>query len=187
MFKREMTQNAQWFIKDHLASHSRSHLVAMDGTLGKGADMAFLCGLEQVAEVWGFDIQQEAIAMSKEHVGEWDDKDVHYVRDSHHHVDQYIQKPIDIAMFNLGYLPTGDKAIVTHSETTLVAIEKVMGQLAEGGIMTILTYPGHEEGMNEHCQITQFLGQITQKRYEIFRISKQNVKRPCPEIFVILG
>lgn len=186
MLKREMTYNAQWLIKEHLASHSRSHLVAMDGTLGKGADMAFLCGLEQVSEVWGFDIQEEAIAMSKEHVGECE-KDVHFVLDSHHLVDQYITGPIDIAMFNLGYLPTGDKSIVTQSDTSLIAIEKVMKQLAPGGIMTVLTYPGHEEGMVEHCQIRQFMKAIKEKRYEIFNISKQNVKKPCPEIFIILA
>lgn len=186
MLKREMTYNAQWLIKEHLAGHSRSHLVAMDGTLGKGADMAFLCGLEQVNEVWGFDIQEEAIEMSREQVGVCD-KEIHFIRDSHHLLDQYLTKPIDIAMFNLGYLPTGDKMIVTQSETSMLAIKKVMKQLAPGGIMTVLTYPGHEEGMAEHCMIRQFMKEVKDKRYEIFNITKQNVKKPCPEIFIILG
>lgn len=186
MFKREMTQNAQWFIKDHLASHSRSQLVAMDGTLGKGADMAFLCGLDQVGEVWGFDIQQEAIDLSRDRL-DGEHKEVHLILDSHHQVDHYIKKPIDIAMFNLGYLPSGDKTIVTYADTSVLAIQKVMTQLAPGGIVTVLTYPGHEEGMREHGEISRFLGQIDQKRYEIFKLSKQNVKKPCPEVFVILG
>ncbi|MGL4736808.1 MAG: tRNA (mnm(5)s(2)U34)-methyltransferase [Cellulosilyticaceae bacterium] len=186
MLRREMTFNAQWLIKEHLACHSRSHLVAMDGTLGKGADMAFLCGLEQVEQVWGFDIQEDAIKMSKAQVGQ-SKKEVHFVHDSHHLLDTYITSPIDIAMFNLGYLPTGDKTIVTQSETSLIAIQKVMNQLAPGGIMTVLTYPGHEEGMTEHCVIRQFMKEVKEKRFEIFNISKQNVKKPCPEVFIILG
>lgn len=186
MFTREMTQNAQWLIKQHLAGRSQSSLVAMDGTLGKGADMAFLCDLEQVAKVWGFDIQQEAIDFSKKQI-EGIQKEVHLILDSHHKVDEYIKEPIDIAMFNLGYLPTGDKSIVTHTETTLIALQKVLDQLAEGGIMTVLTYPGHEEGARENEAISEFLSKVNGKRYEVFQISKQNVKKPCPKIYLITG
>lgn len=49
------------------------------------------------------------------------------------------------AIFNLGYLPKGDKTIITKAETTLIAIKEILPRLRKGGLLLLVVYYGHEE------------------------------------------
>lgn len=49
-------------------------------------------------------------------------------------------------MFNLGYLPGGDKAFTTRAESTVKALQTALRWLAPGGFISILAYRGHEGG-----------------------------------------
>lgn len=50
---------------------------------------------------------------------------VKIIEDSHARLEKYIcEKEIDGMIFNLGYLPGGNREIVTESRTTLTALEK---------------------------------------------------------------
>ena len=55
---------------------------------------------------------------------------------------------IDAAIFNLGYLPKGNK-IVTKPETTIMAINEIFDILSIEGIIILVIYHGHEEGKVE--------------------------------------
>jgi hypothetical protein len=68
-------------------------------------------------------------------------------------------------MFNLGYLPGGDKSITTKRETTLEAIEKAIGLLDSDAILLIAVYPGHEEGEIEGELINELLSTLDRKKY----------------------
>ena len=46
------------------------------------------------------------------------------IQDGHQNLDKYIIEEIDGMIFNLGYLPGGDKEIITNKETTIEALEK---------------------------------------------------------------
>ncbi|PNY02291.1 rRNA methylase-like protein, partial [Trifolium pratense] len=48
--------------------------------------------------------------------------------------------------FNLGYLPGGDKEIITRSETTLLALEAAKRILILGGLIGTVVYIGHPGG-----------------------------------------
>ena len=104
---------------------------------------------------------------------------------SHHQMDEYIEK-LDIAMFNLGYLPSGNKEIVTCRETSLIALQKAIYLLADGGIITVMTYPGHEEGYNEHQAIEDYLKRLYEPDLTIFNLSLKNTKKLCPSLYVII-
>ena len=63
------------------------------------------------------------------------------------------------AIFNLGYLPGGDKSIVTTPSTTISAIKQLLDIMAKEGIIVLVIYHGHPEGaverdsFNAICQI----------------------------------
>ncbi|MGL6174284.1 MAG: tRNA (mnm(5)s(2)U34)-methyltransferase [Cellulosilyticaceae bacterium] len=185
MFNRNMTENAQEIIKIHIDKIGKNNLVALDATVGNGFDLEFLSLLPAVEKVWGFDIQQQAIDITRERVKDIKDKEIYLVKDSHDQLAKYIEVPIDIAMFNLGYLPQGNKTIVTTTETTLEAIKQVIERLTDSGIITIMTYPGHEEGAKEHKMLEKFLAAFSQKNLKVMRLDMINVRKPCPNIFIL--
>lgn len=51
-----------------------------------------------------------------------------------------------LVAFNLGYLPGGDKTIITKPETTLPALEAAKGILMPGGLISLVVYVGHPGG-----------------------------------------
>lgn len=51
-----------------------------------------------------------------------------------------------LVAFNLGYLPGGDKGIITQSATTLLALEAAKELLLPGGVISIVAYVGHPGG-----------------------------------------
>ena len=59
------------------------------------------------------------------------------------------EEGIDAAIYNLGFLPGGDKGITTMTNSTLKSVESVLNLLNSGGILIIAVYVGHEEGAKE--------------------------------------
>lgn len=53
---------------------------------------------------------------------------------------------IRLVAFNLGYLPGGDKTIITKSETTHLALEAAKRILKAGGLISLVVYVGHPGG-----------------------------------------
>ncbi len=52
------------------------------------------------------------------------------------------------AIFNLGYLPKGDKSIVTKPDTTIQAINALLSLMSIEGIIVFVIYHGHSEGQH---------------------------------------
>lgn len=50
---------------------------------------------------------------------------------------------VSLIVFNLGYLPSGDKAIVTTAEGTIRALRAAERCLRPGGCVSVTIYPGH--------------------------------------------
>lgn len=51
-----------------------------------------------------------------------------------------------LVAFNLGFLPGGDKAIITKPETTLLALEAAKETVMPGGLISLVVYVGHPGG-----------------------------------------
>ena len=49
-----------------------------------------------------------------------------------------------LIVFNLGYLPGGDKQVTTESDSTLSAVEAALDLLNKDGLICITMYSGHE-------------------------------------------
>ncbi|MBE0342982.1 hypothetical protein E4V51_20625, partial [Paenibacillus sp. 28ISP30-2] len=61
-------------------------------------------------------------------------------------------------MFNLGYLPSegADPSVITHTDSTLTALDAAMYLLRPRGILTAVLYPGHAGGGEEAEAVLQW-------------------------------
>jgi SAM-dependent methyltransferase len=87
-------------------------------------------------------------------------------------------------IYNLGYLPGGNKAITTQTESTLQSIEAALPLLKEGGIITLTSYPGHAEGALESKALLERLASLDPKRWNICHHRWIN-RTAAPELFLI--
>ena len=95
--------------------------------------------------VFGFDIQDTDNPINFRKVKAFNN--VTLIQDGHEnikkHIDIQFKGQIDAAIFNLGYLPKGDKSIVTRPETTIKAINAIFDYLSVEGIIVLVIYHGH--------------------------------------------
>ncbi len=83
-------------------------------------------------------------------------------------------------MFNLGYLPHGDKTRTTTSATTLPALAQARAVLAPGGIITVLAYRGHPGGQEEAQDVERQLQRLAGEGLQLSVIPS-----PGPVLFVL--
>ena len=140
--KQRLTEIAQQRVAETLTSGD----FAIDATAGNGHDTAFLAQLVGInGQVFAFDVQPEAIAATQSRVADLGWKNVTLFQKSHAELEFVLPSDasgrVGAAMFNLGYLPGGDHAIVTESESTLDAINAALRIMRSGGVLTIVAYP----------------------------------------------
>ena len=165
--------------------------IAIDATVGNGHDTLFL--VEQVSpsgKVFGFDIQQAAIISTQEKCLQTPNPEcltlIHASHadmadriPAHHHGN------ISVIMFNLGYLPGGDKAIITCTDSTITALQSSSQLLSSQGIITVMAYPGHSGGDLETAQVKNWCEQLDVKHFKISIIYSSENKASAPRLFVI--
>ena len=105
-----------------IISNLSKKIVAIDATLGNGHDSLFLAN--EVKKVFSFDIQSLAIKRSKKRL--INAKNVQIINDSFVNITKYYRGNIDLALFNLGFLPGSNKKIITKKEDTLGAILSIL-------------------------------------------------------------
>jgi len=129
-------------------SHLKPHDFAIDMTCGAGRDTLFLSHLLPEGVVYSLDIQEVALQKARALLG--DSPRVRFFHQSH---SEPISLPLPAAprliVYNLGYLPGGDKSITTRSETTLASLHMSTQLLDASGALSITCYPGHDEGLQE--------------------------------------
>lgn len=135
----------------------------IDATVGNGHDTLHLAQcVGESGHVFGFDIQEPALARTSKLLDEAGCAGrVQLFHANHEEMASYLplslKGSIGAAVFNLGYLPGGDKAIVTRAETTLTALDTAWSWLKESGLMTIVAYPGHAEGARETQSVRMWI------------------------------
>lgn len=60
-----------------------------------------------------------------------------------------VSEKVVVIVFNLGYLPGGDKGITTHTESTLCALREALKLLRVDGLLCVTIYWGHPSGREE--------------------------------------
>jgi hypothetical protein len=88
-------------------------------------------------------------------------------------------------MFNLGYLPGGDKSVITLTESTLTALTIASRILARDGILTVLAYPGHPGGDSETNQVQCWCEQLNSNQFTVDTFYSTEHKDSAPRLFVL--
>lgn len=160
--------------KQFLTPHIKPGARVADFTMGNGHDTLWLCrAVGEEGHVYAFDIQADAVASTRANLErELDYCNYTLIHDSHANAAQHIKEPISAGVFNLGYLPGGDKRITTMRTSTLPAVKAAIELLGPDGIILIAVYPGHEEGNLEGEALNDLLSEYSRFRYCVskFRI-----------------
>lgn len=147
---------------DFLAEIISKEDIVVDATMGNGHDTLFLAKLAK--QVYAFDIQEQALEKTSQRLQEAGLTNVKLLLQGHETVDQFVTE-VKAAVFNLGYLPSADKNIITKPQTTIEALEKLCHMLIKGGRIAIMIYYGHEGGDIERDAVMDFVSQLPQQEY----------------------
>ena len=128
--------------------------LAIDATAGNGHDTVFLAErVGDTGKVLAFDVQAEAIAAARARVADLAGR-VDFIHGSHVELSEHAAPgSVAAVMFNLGYFPGGDHAVITRTGETLAALNAALVVLKPGGILTVVCYPGHPGGDEESAAV----------------------------------
>ena len=169
-----------------LLPHIREGGAVVDFTMGNGHDTLWLSRLVgETGRVYSFDIQDAALSSARSLLeAEGAPKNYTLIKASHHLVADYVKEPICAGMFNLGYLPGGDRSVTTMHETTLAAISAGIDLLEDGGGLLIAVYPGHAEGTLEGELIHQMLSPLDRKKICVSKL--RIINSPASPFFFLV-
>ena len=148
------------YVHNLIDSYIKKNDIVIDATVGNGKDTLYLCDTVTNGKVFGFDIQEEAIMRTDKLLLENHKNNYELFQESHEKMDEVLENyrgKVSLVLFNLGYLPNGDKRITTNYKTTINAITKALKMIHDKGMILIVIYPGHEKGREESVEIKKFL------------------------------
>ncbi len=150
--------------------------VCIDATLGNGHDTLYLCN--KAKYVYGFDIQEQAINSSEKLLQNHQVSNYSLIHDGHQNIDKYVTEEITLGIFNLGYLPNGDKSITTNFPSTMEALDKILKLLKIKGLAILVVYTGHEAGKVESDLLLEYATNLNRYDYNVLKYDFINKKNP---------
>jgi hypothetical protein len=153
---------------------------AIDMTAGRGQDTKYLASTHH--QVLSLDIQPLAIQSTKELL------QIHHINNvtlllADHSTFDYSKYPqIDTVIYNLGYLPGGDKTIRTSAHCTILSLQLVLPRCKIGSNIFITLYP--KENNDEANEVLRFCQRLDGRLYDVIKISVVN-KELAPYILQI--
>lgn len=166
--------------------------IAIDATAGNGHDTTWLCqAVGQNGRVFAFDIQEEAIANTAEKLGELGLSGRATLFQQSHDTMATALPPashgaVSAIVFNLGYLPGGDRSIITQATTTLAAFNVGLGLLKPAGILCAVLYPAHPGGEREVRRILEWSKGLSPHRYQTEIIEHPTRNPASPFIITVV-
>ena len=163
--------NVNSIVKSLMLNYVNEGDIVADCTVGNGNDTVALAELVgDSGKVYGFDIQETAIKLTASLLYQKElESRVVLVNDGHEEIDKYIDCKLDFVIYNLGYLPKGDKTIKTRKETTIESIRKALKLLNNNGLILITVYVGHKGGLDEKVAIENLFASLNQKEYNVLK------------------
>jgi Predicted S-adenosylmethionine-dependent methyltransferase involved in cell envelope biogenesis len=156
--------------------------LAIDATMGNGHDTKFLA--QRAKKVYAFDVQEQALENTEQLLSA-SNLSAELILDGHENVDKYVDNCVKVAIFNLGYLPSSDKTIITKSNTTLAALAKILALLEKNGRVALMVYYGHEGGLVEKDAVENFVNKLDQREYQVMQYNAMNQKNTPPFLIMI--
>lgn len=173
---------AQTLVKERV----REGETVIDATVGNGVDTQFLLRVVGVkGRVYGFDVQAAALEAAEQRLStEPAAGSVTLTLRSHEEMEAVVPPPFHgtagAVMFNLGYLPGAEDAVITRTESTLPALNAALRLLRSGGIVTVVVYPGHEGGDVEADAVAAWAAALPKGAYQalIYRLINRSASAP---------
>lgn len=161
---------------------------AVDLTAGNGYDTLMLARcVGSSGKVLAFDLQAQAIANTAGRLLEVGVQvhhsstpgaslgvGVNLVHGSHADLGLWCTSNPLAIIANLGYLPGGDKEIVTRPDTTLMALNAGAEVLALGGRMAVVVYHTHPGGREDADAVESFFAGLDESSFNVLRMEVQN-------------
>jgi hypothetical protein len=146
--------------------------IVIDATCGRGHDSVQLANLvfgaspsvhlvqdatvsQPCGELHCVDVQQEAIASTQAALMQAGFAEgVSYHCQSHARFPSTIQRgSVSAVVYNLGYLPKGNKEVISTPESSVASINAATELLLPNGFISVLAYRGHAGGNPEYTSI----------------------------------
>lgn len=164
---------------------------AIDATAGNGHDTLFLA--QQVGptgRVLALDIQEAAITATQERLEAQDHAQSVTLHQGDHgkilsNLDEEWRTRLKAVVFNLGYLPGGDKSCTTQADSTLKALTGAARHLAPGGVIVVVCYVGHPGGGDEAQAVQDWSSGLDQTTFTVGHYTLINQKNQPPFLLVI--
>ncbi|WP_268890707.1 class I SAM-dependent methyltransferase [Erysipelothrix aquatica] len=132
----------------------------VDMTAGNGHDTLFLA--QHAKHVTAIDIQAEAIRSAQERTKEY--HNITYLNQSHDLVDYALLAPITGVIYNLGFLPSSNKEIITTAATTIASLHRILPYVDK--FIVVSCYLKHDGGYDEYLAVKNFVEALN-KPYEV--------------------
>jgi predicted methyltransferase len=161
--------------------------LAIDATAGNGYDTILLANMVGLnGRVISFDIQLAAIESTRIKLdAEQLVNRVELIHGSHEIFPETIQSnSVSLVVYNLGYLPGGDKNCFTRVDSTLTSVRSAANLIKPGGMISITCYPGHEEGAKEEKAIIETVSKWDPAVWSISRMEWLN-RNHSPSLLLI--
>lgn len=175
-------------IDQYLEMFIQPNSIVIDATLGNGNDSYKMAQkMDRTGKLYGFDIQESAIENSQKQLLNLPENrpEIILIQDSHANFHHHIQDPVNLIIYNLGYLPKGDKEITTLAESTLKSVQAGLELLTSYGKMLIAVYHGHDAGKAEKTVLEAYLQTLDQKQFNVLKQQFINQKNNPPFIYLI--
>jgi SAM-dependent methyltransferase len=159
----------------------------VDATCGNGNDTLLLARLTGTnGQVWAFDIQQTALILADAALEQAGLRgQVILMEAGHETMSIHVTAPLKAVVFNLGYLPAGDRSLVTRPETTLSALEQALSLLVPGGVITLTVYPRHPGGSDEQAAVESWAAVLKPEDCHVWRMCQPNAAINAPYMLLI--
>lgn len=163
----------------------------IDATCGNGHDSMILAklavtisaGLLQV-----IDIQKEALNATRSllsaHLSVGLMNRIEFIHNSHSQFNNHAEQSVALIVYNLGYLPGGDKNLTTKKETTLQSLHSAVRLIKSGGAISITCYPGHSEGKVEEESVLEFGSSLNPQEWSCCHYRWLN-RQAAPSLFLM--
>ncbi len=169
----------------------------IDATAGNGQDTLFLADLAAPfprAAVHAFDIQAKALERAAARLlGAAAGRRAHLHLIGHERAAETLAafyapdrppRPA-VIMFNLGFLPAADRAVITRAATTVAALEALLPLLRPGGLASVHMYAGHPGGAEEAEATRRLIEDLPEEGWAAVLYACAN-KRANPETLALI-
>lgn len=167
----------------------------VDATAGNGHDSLFLLGAApRNALLLAMDVQAQAVTATGDLLAAHGFAHAARVlHTGHEHLANVLaalapedrQRPLMCVVFNLGWLPGGNKGLVTTPATSLPALEAALEALAPGGCISLHCYTGHEGGAQEAAALEARVRSLPPRRWRVLALADANRERAAESLLLV--